>query len=92
MRHKAKIDDNQAQIVRTLRQLGCSVQSLASVGQGCPDILVGLQGKNYLFEIKDPAKAPSARKLTPDEQAWQARWRGQVQVVETWHECLKAMK
>ncbi len=91
MRRKAKTDDNQAVIVRTLRNLGCTVQSLAAVGQGCPDILVGRYGKNYLFEIKDPGKAPSARRLTDDEGKWHRRWRGQVKIIESWEECLKIM-
>lgn len=91
MRRKAKTDDNQAVIVKALRQLGCSVQSLAAVGSGCPDILVGRLGKNFLFEIKDPEKRPSARKLTDDEDKWHRQWRGQARIVETVQDCLKAM-
>ena len=53
MRRAAKVDDNQAEIVATLRYVGCSVTSLASIGRGCPDIVVGYNGVNYLLEIKD---------------------------------------
>ena len=45
----AKIDANQNEIVDALRKAGCSVQILSSVGKGCPDILVGRGGRNYLL-------------------------------------------
>lgn len=83
MRRAARVDDNQAEIVKTLRYVGCSVTSLASIGRGCPDIVVGYNGVNYLMEIKDGSKPPSKRKLTPDEQTWHEEWRGQVAVVES---------
>ena len=79
----AKIDANQPAIVQGLRAYGCSVQSLASVGKGCVDILVGYRCINLCFEIKDPAKPPSARKLTPDQVKWHADWKGSVYVIET---------
>ena len=41
MRQAAKVDDNQAAIVEALRSLGASVESLAAVGKGVPDLLVG---------------------------------------------------
>ena len=83
MRRKAKVDDNQQEIVRLLRQLGCSVKSLAAVGGGCPDLLVGTQGKNLLIEIKDGNKSPSRRKLTTDQQEFHSTWDGRIHLVET---------
>ncbi len=83
MRRKAKVDDNQQEIVRLLRQLGCSVKSLAAVGGGCPDLLVGTQGKNLLIEVKDGAKAKSRRKLTTDQQEFHKTWDGRIHLVET---------
>lgn len=83
MRRNAKVDANQKQIVAALRQAGCSVQSLATIGKGCPDLLVGRNGKNFLFEVKDGAKVPSARKLTDDEKQWHQTWAGQIAVVES---------
>lgn len=79
----AKIDANQPAIVHGLRAYGCSVQSLASIGKGTPDALCGYRCVNFLFEIKDPAKPPSARKLTPDQTKWHADWKGAVYVIET---------
>lgn len=83
MKRAAKVDANQKQIVTALRQAGCTVQSLATVGKGCPDLIVGCQGRNFLLEIKDGSKPPSARQLTEDQQTWHQNWRGQVVVVES---------
>lgn len=91
MRRAAKVDDNQDQIVKALRACGCSVQSLASVGKGCPDLLVGRLGRNYALEVKDGAKAPSRRKLTPLEEKFHVEWRGQVTVVTSVAEALEAV-
>ena len=84
-----KVDGNQAAIVRSLRQIpGVSVATLNKEKDGLPDILVGVHGKNYLFEIKDPAKRPSARKLTPAEFNFHSTWKGQAKVVTTLQEIL----
>ena len=92
VRRAAKVDDNQEQLVYELRQLGYSVQSIATVGKGCPDLLVGAHGRNFCFEVKDPAKWPSARALTKDEVEWHAFWKGQVAVVQTTEEALEVMR
>lgn len=76
-----RTDVNQKAIVKALRKIGCSVQTLHEVGHGCPDLLIGYRGKNYTFEIKDGEKPPSKRKLTTDEQLWHYGWRGQVAIV-----------
>lgn len=90
-RRAARTDDNQTEIVQALRQCGCSVQSLAMVGQGVPDILVGFRGRNWLFEIKDGSKPPSRRSLTDDEQTWHLRWEGQVDTVEHVDDALRLL-
>lgn len=91
MRRAAKVDDNQGEIVAALRAAGCSVTSLASVGRGCPDLVVGRAGVTYLLEVKDGKKPLSKRRLTPDEKAWHESWRGQVAVVESVQEALTAV-
>ena len=89
MRRAAKVDANQPEIVAALRAVGATVQPLHAVGKGCPDILVGLQGRNWLIEIKDGAKRPSERTLTPDQVEWHRVWRGQVSVAESVEDALK---
>ena len=76
-----RTDNNHTEIVSALRAHGATVQSLAAIGKGCPDLLVGYHGSNYLLEVKDGKKSPSHRKLTPDEQYFIDMWRGQVCVV-----------
>ena len=76
MRRAAKIDANQEQIVSALRSAGATVQSLAAIGNGCPDLLVGFNGQTLLMEIKDGNKSPSQRKLTEDQIIWHGRWNG----------------
>ena len=76
MRRAAKVDANQEQVVQALRAIGATVQSLAGVGKGVPDLLVGYQGKTILFEIKDGRKPPSERRLTEDQLTWHGAWRG----------------
>ncbi|RSN88691.1 PDDEXK family nuclease [Acinetobacter nosocomialis] len=91
MRRAAKVDANQTEIVKALRQVGASVQSLASTGKGCPDLLVGFRGTNYLMEIKDGQKVKSARKLTTDQIEWHESWRGKVFVVESTDQALEVI-
>ena len=87
-----RIDDNQKAIVKALRSIpGCSVESLAAVGKGVPDILCGFQGKNYLIEIKDGSKPPSARKLTKDQIKWHNKWCGTVHIVTCYNDALEVI-
>lgn len=83
MRRAAKVDDNQQEIVRVLRECGATVRSTAMVGEGFVDVICGYEGRNYLLEIKDGSKPPSARKLTPKEAEFHATWQGQTAIVET---------
>ncbi|HVQ52894.1 MAG TPA: hypothetical protein VMS92_22895 [Mycobacterium sp.] len=91
MRLRCATDANQADIVAALRAVGCSVQILAAVGKGCPDLLVSRSGVNYLLEVKDGSKPPSERKLTPDQVEWHRGRRGQVCVVTSVNEALRAV-
>jgi hypothetical protein len=81
-----RADANQDDITAGLRALGCSVDPIHTLGRGRPDLLVGYQQRNFLFEIKDPSQPASKRKLTKDEAEWHAAWRGQVSVIVTWAE------
>ncbi len=92
MKYSAKVDDNQAEIVRALEQIGCSVQSLAMVGQGCPDLLVGYRGQNILMEIKDGNKPPSRRKLNEKQVDWHQSWRGTAYKVTSVEDATQAIK
>jgi hypothetical protein len=76
MRRAAKIDANQPEIVAALMKAGATVQSLAAIGGGCPDLLVGYANRTALIEIKDGSKVPSAQKLRPQQEKWHENWTG----------------
>lgn len=86
-----RVDANQSAIVGALRDVGASVQHLHEVGSGCPDLLVGFRGINVLLECKDGKKAPSAQALTRHERGWHLHWNGQVAVVRSVDDALKAI-
>lgn len=91
MRHRGRVDQNQASIAAALRAAGCSVEFLSNQGSGCPDLLVSRHGVNYLFEVKNPAKPKADRQLTPAQVAWHLAWEGQVSVITTADEALVIM-
>lgn len=91
MRRAARIDGNQQAVVKALRAYGCAVQTLHTVGKGCPDLLVSANGKNWLFEVKDPTQPTYKQILTAAELAWHTEWRkhgGQVTVIRTYLDAL----
>jgi len=88
-RRAAKVDVNQPELVKQIREFGWTVQHLHTIGKGCPDIMVGAKGTNYLFEIKNPEYDGE---LTADEQDWHNDWRGQVAIAETIEDILEVVK
>ena len=77
MRTAPRVDDNHGQIVDALLAFpGVSVQSLAGVANGCPDLLVGVGSSTHVIEIKDGSKSPSRRSFTPDQVEWIEHWNG----------------
>ena len=91
IRRACRVDANHGNVVNALRMVGCNVQDLSTVGEGCPDLLIGIPTVRELafMEIKDGDKIPSKRKLTPDQVEWHARWEGYpVHIVESVSEAL----
>ncbi len=79
-----KVDHNQAAIVEALRKAGISVQSMASLGRGVPDLLCADDKQVWLVEVKGPKG-----KLRPEQIEWIAAWRGAVHVIRTPEEALQ---
>ena len=88
---RAHRDANHPAIVDALTRCGCTVVDLAAVGAGVPDILVGVGGHNFLLEIKDGTRAPSARKLRETQVEFIATWRGHTAVVTDVPQALAAV-
>lgn len=82
MRRAARVDTNQADLVKMLRQLGMSVVLLVPLGKGVPDLLVGWRGRMLLVEVKESKAAAAAKSETADRQAdFRLRWVGPPVVV-----------
>lgn len=64
MRRRAKVDNNHVEIADVFRKAGWSVVSLASVGNGCPDLLVSHPAVDDLKLIEVKA---AKGKLTADQ-------------------------
>ena len=86
-----RVDRNQPEIVAACVAIGASVQHLHMVGRGCPDIVVGFRGKNYLFEIKDPLQPKSKQVLTPSEERWHQMWWGELHIVYTGEQAINIL-
>lgn len=86
-----RVDANHVAIVKGLRNIGATVQSLADLGKGAPDIAVGWRGVNTFLEIKNPLMPPSKQRLTEAEEEWHCEWRGQVAIVTSLDEALRAI-
>ena len=76
-------DANHREIVEALEAYGCLVQTLHTVGDGCPDLVIGINGRLGFVEIKDGAKSPSSRKLTEDQIKFWNRWMGYPMCIVT---------
>ncbi|MBD1210684.1 MAG: hypothetical protein H9535_19810 [Ignavibacteria bacterium] len=83
-----RIDGNQNAIVAALRKCGASVQILSGVGKGCPDILIGDRGYNFIAELKDDKQPLSGQKLTLVEAKWHEQWRGQKVILHNVEEAI----
>lgn len=80
-RPRHKVDGNQHEIVDALFSAGCTVQTLAVVGGGCPDLLVAKTDMGgftsmWLMEVKMPGEA-----LNEFQKKWHKTWAGPVFVV-----------
>jgi Holliday junction resolvase len=89
---RGKIDNSQPAIVAALRKIGATVQILAAVGHGCPDLLVGFRGRTLLIECKSTdTDFGRNRVLTEDEETWHCRWTGgELYTVQTPMEAIRA--
>jgi hypothetical protein len=79
MRKYGRLDGNQKPLVAYAQAFGASWVSMASLGQGVPDGLLGYHGKTWLVEFKTEDGT-----LTPDQDEFIAKWRGSpVHIVRT---------
>lgn len=91
IRYANRKDGNHADIRREVQRLGWSWFDAADYG--CPfDAIVGASGVSLLVEVKDPAKPPSERRLTPKEREFAEGWHGSHIVALTTEDIAEAMR
>lgn len=91
MRHAAKADSNQAEIVAALRGVGATVVDLHALGQaGVPDLLVAcvVDGRRETLLVECKA---AGEQLSAIQERWHQWWRGRVVVVRSAAEALAAI-
>ena len=77
MRQYGRADQNHLQIVNALRgHPGVRVQSLSSIGGGCPALVCGYRGRNHLIEVK-----AGRGHLTAHQRAWHNVWTGSPVII-----------
>ena len=73
MTYAKRVDSNHSLVVKTLRELGCSVFDTSSVGRGFPDLVVS-KGATALVEVKRDATVP----YTKSQLEFLKNWQGTV--------------
>ena len=85
----AKVDANQLQIVKDLREVpGLTVET------GKDDLLIGYKKRTYWFELKNPntvGKDGKVREsaIKPDQKRIRAEWTGHYAIVSSYNEIIK---
>jgi Holliday junction resolvase len=72
MSYIKKVDKNQKDVVKALRDYGADVFLLHTVGGGIPDLLVCYEEQTILMEVKDGED----KKLTPQQVTLFDNWKG----------------
>ena len=83
MRRAAKRDKNHREIADAFRQVGCSVFETDRVGEGFPDLILGVMGRNVLVEVKSPETRYGRAGLNPNQTLFNEAWRGDKVVIVT---------
>ena len=88
-RRAKRRDENEAEIVAALRQLGCLVWQL---DEPC-DLLVVWKGQKHLLEVKNPdGKAKNRRKvLTKRQRETWKQWGEHITIVKSLSEAFRAI-
>lgn len=83
-----RVDQNQPQVVKELREYGFSVELTHELGKGFPDFIIGF---GDLFTIPVELKYGKG-KLTKDEIEWHKRYKGYVIIAYNTKDVLRGVK
>lgn len=84
-----RTDQNQREIVITLRRMGVKVYVTSSLGSGFPDLVCSFGRKTYVVELKNGKLPPLAQKLTPLEQKFFDEWQDEVVILNSVENAIK---
>jgi len=87
-RRHGRVDQNQEAIVTTARQMGASVYSLADVGDGVPDLLIGIFGITEVWEVKNGIQG----ELTDDQVIFHNTFKGCAQIIRSEAEAIRRIQ
>jgi len=85
-KHRARVDENQKDIVDALKKIGCTVETI-----GKPvDLLVGYRAHNFLIEVKNPDTDYGKNdRGTEVQDKFIAGWQGQIRKVTKAEEAIR---
>ncbi len=72
-----KVDKNQAEIVKSMREFGAKVLICSHIGNGFPDLMVFYNDRTYFMEIKNLETGYGKKGLNGKQRAWE-KTTGQV--------------
>jgi hypothetical protein len=75
-RQAGRIDIVHKECVIAFLYHGCSVKTLASVGEGVPDLLVGDHGVTHLVEVKSHPAGTQKGEPNAAQKQWLLGWTG----------------
>lgn len=84
-KYAARRDKNENEVARAFEKLGFSVERLSQ--KGVPDLIVAFGGMNVLVEVKT-----KTGKLTDDQIAFRAKWRGAWFIIRTVEDATRLAK
>ena len=72
MTYARRVDSTHKELVKALRDMGCSVFDTSRVAGGFPDVVVGKNGITVLVEFKSSITS----KFTPAQDMFMLNWKG----------------
>lgn len=85
MRRAAKKDDNHAETVKVLKQVGFSIMETYQLGEDAVDFVCAFQGQTAVVEVKG-----ENGKLSTGQIEFRDKWKGIHIVARSYHDVLKA--
>lgn len=78
-RYARRKDDNHADVVRWLKDMGCTVEPIDR--KDVPDLIVGIFGIDQFVEVKPDVGVKARRELREGQEDFAANWKGRKPVV-----------